>query len=156
MNGLSWGVKMTKKALSYLNKRELSSFGFITRILEIDKSSSRSCGTVILVILLRDWVLVERKIWYSWKPNPPWHRCHKDRPGENKKRQSFLARVYLCPHYPKICAHLAFAGHIIANPLILNRQTQLFKDGSRNKHFNMIFLDIGSQQPHRLWRVCAA
>ena len=28
--------------------------------------------------------------------------------------------VYSCPEYPEICAHLVFAPHIMANPLILN------------------------------------
>ena len=47
--------------------------------------------------------------------------------------------VYSCPEYPKICAHLAFARHIITNPTILNKQTQLFEGRSQYERFNAIF-----------------
>ena len=55
----------------------------------------------------------------------------------------------MCPKYPKICAHLFFVRHIIVNPTVLNRQTQLFEGRSQYERFNAIFRDIVSSPEHR-------
>ena len=57
--------------------------------------------------------------------------------------------VYSCPEYPEVCAHLAFARHIITNPTILNRQTQLFEGRSQYDRFNAIFRGIVSSVEYR-------
>ena len=50
--------------------------------------------------------------------------------------------VYGCLEYPEICAQLLFARLIMANPLILNRRTELFEGESQYDRFNSIFRGI--------------
>ena len=57
--------------------------------------------------------------------------------------------VYSCPEYPKICVHLAFARHIMANPLIISRQTHLFEGRSQYERFDTIFWAIVDSPEHR-------
>ena len=57
--------------------------------------------------------------------------------------------VYGCLEYPEICAQLAFARLIMANPLILNGRTELFEGESQYDRFCSIFRGIvGSDE----WR----
>ena len=39
--------------------------------------------------------------------------------------------VSSCPEHPEICAHLALARHIMANPTVLNGQVPLFEGNSQ-------------------------
>ena len=57
--------------------------------------------------------------------------------------------VYSCPEYPEICAHLAVARLIMANPEILNGQTKLFDGKSQYERFNGLFRRIVSSDEHR-------
>ena len=57
--------------------------------------------------------------------------------------------VSLCPELPEICAHLALARHIMANPTVLYAQVPLFKRKSQYERCNAIFRGIVSSPEHR-------
>ena len=57
--------------------------------------------------------------------------------------------VYSCPEHPEICAHLAVARLILANPEILNGQTKLFDARSQYERFNGLLRKIVSSEEHR-------
>ena len=55
--------------------------------------------------------------------------------------------VYGCIEYPEICAQLAFARLIMANPLILNGRTDLFEGEPQYDRFTAIFRGVvGSEE----------
>ena len=68
---------------------------------------------------------------------------------EGTKNVDHPWHVYSCPEYPEICAHLAFARHLLANPLILNGQTELFEGSSQYERFNAIFRGIVRSPEYR-------
>jgi hypothetical protein len=68
---------------------------------------------------------------------------------EGTKNVDHPWHVYSCPEFPEICAHLAFARHIMASPTILNGGVQLFEGKSQYERFNTIFRDIVASPEHR-------
>ena len=57
--------------------------------------------------------------------------------------------VYSNPECPEICAHLAFARHIMYNPTILSGQNELFEGRSQYEQFNKIFRNYVNSPEHR-------
>ena len=57
--------------------------------------------------------------------------------------------MYSNPECPEICAHLAFARHIMYNPTILNGQTKLFEGRLQYELFNKIYYDTVNHPDHR-------
>ena len=68
---------------------------------------------------------------------------------EGTKNVDHPWHVYSCPEFPEICAHLAFARHIMASPTILNGGVQLFEGRSQYERFNAIFRGIVGSPEHR-------
>ena len=68
---------------------------------------------------------------------------------EGTKNVDHPWHVYSNPEHPEICAHLAFARHVINNPTILNGQTELFEGRAQYERFNRIFRDYVSSPEHR-------
>ena len=68
---------------------------------------------------------------------------------EGTKNVDHPWHVYSCPEFPEICAHLAFARHIMASPTILNGGVQLFEGRSQYERFNATFRGIVSSPEHR-------
>ena len=61
---------------------------------------------------------------------------------EGTKNVDHPWHVYSNSEHPEICPHLAMARHIIANPVILNGQCNLFEGAAQYKRFNAIFNNI--------------
>ena len=57
--------------------------------------------------------------------------------------------VFSCREFPEICAHLAFARHIMASPTILNGGVELFEGRSQYERFNAAFRGIVGSPEHR-------
>ena len=55
---------------------------------------------------------------------------------EGTKNVDHPRYMYSNPEHPEICAHLAFARHVINNSTIFNRQTKLFEGCAQYEWFN--------------------
>ena len=68
---------------------------------------------------------------------------------EGTKNVDHPWHIYSCPECPEICAHLAFARHVMYNPTILSGQAELFEGRSQYERFNKIFRDYVNHPEHR-------
>ena len=68
---------------------------------------------------------------------------------EGTKNLDHPWHVYSCPEHPEICAHLALARLLLANPVMLGGQTKLFEGQSQYDRFSAIFRDVINDEAHR-------